>query len=148
MDSNGLRFWGLIQHDDWLPPSGIIPGLAYDASSGRLRLESESSQAAPNESQAVATSLLQTAPMTNDAYGCRAWWDPSTGHVMATGAMPDAVPIYAPPAGQTVSDVCMGFDGILYLAVAGTLECQHDLASGIQLLPAGGASLRRRVGAQ
>jgi phage tail-like protein len=121
MDANGLRFWALLKEDDWLPNNTIVNGLEYDPATGRLRLESDRNAALPFENPAHAQDLLKSAPMSKDEFGCRAWWDSTTGHVMATGAMPGAVPIYTPPAGQAITDVCIGLDGILYLAVQGTL---------------------------
>lgn len=40
---------------------------------------------------------------------------------MAGGSGPGEVPIYTAPAGQTVTDLAMGYDGVLYVAVGGSL---------------------------
>jgi len=121
MDANGLRFWALLRQEDWLPPNTIVNGLEYDAANGRLRLESDRNAALPFENPARGALLLKSTPMAKDEFNCRAWWDSSKGHVMATGAMPGAIPIYTPPSGQAATDVCLGFDGILYMAVQGNL---------------------------
>ncbi|HEX7958458.1 MAG TPA: phage tail protein [Terriglobales bacterium] len=121
MDANGLRFWALLRQEDWLPAKSIVNGLDYDRGNGRLRLESDRNATLPFENPARAAQLLKSPPMAKDEFGCRAWWDSSTGHVMATGALPGAVPIYTPPSGQDATDVCLGFDGILYIAVQGNV---------------------------
>jgi phage tail-like protein len=117
MDANGLRFWMLANELDW----SIGPGCSFDKAKTRLRLGNQTNAQAPTENPAQAQNLVKATPMTTDEFGCRAWWDSTTGHVMATGAMPGAVPIYTPPAGENPTDICMGYDGILYIAVANQL---------------------------
>ena len=64
--------------------------------------------------------------MTLDQYGNYARWDATSGMVMAGGsgadgtATLDEVPIYA-PGSPDVTDLAMGYDGILYVAVGGSL---------------------------
>ncbi len=121
MDANGLRFWALLKQEDWIPHNTLVTGLQYDSATGRLHLESDRNANLPIENAARAAVLLKAAPIARDAFDCRARWDASTGHVMATGAMAGEVPIYTPPAGQAATDLCLSFDGILYIAVQGTL---------------------------
>ncbi len=59
--------------------------------------------------------------MAQDTFGNYARWDSTNLQVMAGGSGPGEVSIFTPPAGQAVTDLTMGFDGILYIAVAGTL---------------------------
>ncbi len=59
--------------------------------------------------------------MTQDAFGNYARWDRRRLQVLAGGSGPGEVSIYTAPAGQTVTDLAMGYDGILYIAVGGTL---------------------------
>ena len=46
---------------------------------------------------------------------------PIAGQIVAGGSGPGEVPIYTAPAGQTVTDLAMGYDGVLYVAVGGSL---------------------------
>ena len=95
--------------------------LYYCASSNRLQLLSMRIGNPPLESFATASNLVGATPMTRDAFGNYARWDATGLQVMAGGSGPGEVSIYTPPAGQTVSDLAMGYDGILYIAVNGSL---------------------------
>jgi phage tail-like protein len=101
-------------------------GLFYCSENNRLQLRSVRTGSAPVEDFNTATNLVETAPMTLDQFGTYARWDASSGMVMAGGSdadgssSPSEVPIYAP--GQPhVSDLAMGYDGVLYIAVGGAL---------------------------
>ena len=59
--------------------------------------------------------------MTQDAFGNYARWDATGLQILAGGSGPGEVSIYTAPAGQTVTDLAMGYDGILYIALGGTL---------------------------
>jgi phage tail-like protein len=118
MNANGLRFWGLTEASDWLPS---LPLEYTDA--GRLRLKSARVAVAPTENQAVAQSKLQIVPQARDTLGSRAYVA-SDGQIMATGAVPGKISIYSPPSNQKVTDLALGFDGILYIAVGGNLLLQ------------------------
>jgi phage tail-like protein len=118
MDANHLRFWALLKKEDWLPPHSAPQELAYNDAHERLKLASVSRLKVPDdihEVQVRAQQLLDETPMTTDAFGSRAYWDGA--HVMATGAVPGEIPICTPPAGQQVTDLCLGYDGILYIAL-------------------------------
>ncbi|HTO83353.1 MAG TPA: hypothetical protein VMQ73_14005, partial [Methylomirabilota bacterium] len=120
MDANGLNFWMLHAAADWLPQGGA-DGLHYCSRSGRLQLRSQRMGTAPTEDSAAASALVETAPMCRDSFGNQARWDATSRTVVAAGAGVGDVVIYTPPAGQTVTDLAMGHDGVLYLAVSGTL---------------------------
>jgi phage tail-like protein len=120
MDVNGLKFWMLHAAADWLPPGGA-DGLHYCSRNGRLQLRSQRMGAPPIEDSAAAAALVGTTPMCRDSFGNHARWDATSRTVLAGGAGVGEVVIYAPPAGQTVTDLAMGYDGVLYLAVSGTL---------------------------
>ena len=84
---------------------------------------------APNESEVTARSNLQLVPQARDTLGSRAYLDPASGQIMATGAapkgaVPQEVSIYTPPAGQKVTDFALGYEGIFYIAVGGNLVLQ------------------------
>jgi phage tail-like protein len=120
MDANGLNFWMLSSLEDWLPRDGS-PTLYYCPGKHRLQLRSVRGGAPPAEDFAKATALVETAPMARDGLGNYARWDAASHQVMAGGAGPGEVPIYRAPAGQSVTDLALGVDGILYIAVAGVL---------------------------
>ncbi len=120
MDANGLNFWMLSTAADWLPPGGSDT-LYYCTQNGRLQLRSRRTGNPPVEDFSAASALVETAPMSRDAFGNYARWDSTANNVAAGGSGVGEVVIYTPPAGQTVTDLAMGYDGALYLAVAGTL---------------------------
>jgi phage tail-like protein len=95
--------------------------LYYCTSSNRLRLVSMRIGNPPIESFPAAGALVEQAPMARDAFGNYARWDSGSSQIMAGGSAPGEVAIYAPPIGQTVTDLAMGNDGILYIAVGGSL---------------------------
>jgi phage tail-like protein len=101
-------------------------GLFYCSQSNRLQLRSVRTGAPPIEDFPTATNMVAAVPMTLDQYGNYARWDPSSGMVMAGGsggcntATLDEVPIYA-PGSPDVTDLAMGYDGILYVAVGSSL---------------------------
>jgi phage tail-like protein len=120
MDANGLNFWMLSAAADWLPTGGSVD-LQYCQQSGRLQLRSRRTGKAPVEDFATASALVETTPMCRDTFGNYARWDSVTHTVLAGGSGIGEITIYTPPAGQSVTDLAMGYDGVLYLAVAGTL---------------------------
>jgi phage tail-like protein len=120
MDVNALNFWMLNTASDWLPPAGSDV-LYYCSQSGRLQLRSRLTAAPPKEDSGAALTLVETTPMTRDTFGNYARWDSTARQVVAGGAVAGEVAIYSPPAGRNVTDLAMGFDGVLYLAVSGTL---------------------------
>lgn len=131
MDANGLRFWMLSQHDDWIPSTGSQT-LSYCRTSHRLHLRSVSNTAPPAEDFNTAAQLVEAVPMARDQFGNYARWDGvpnatdnSVKHIVAGGSGPQdnplykEIPIYASP--EAVSDLAMGYDGILYVARKGKL---------------------------
>jgi phage tail-like protein len=120
MDANGLNFWMLNTATDWLPSSGSDT-LYYCAQSGRLQLRTQRNGKPPAEVFTTASALVETTPLAKDSYGNYARWDATGKQVLAGGVVPGEVAIYAPPAGQAVTDLAMGYDGALYIAVGGTL---------------------------
>jgi phage tail-like protein len=101
-------------------------GLFYCSKNNRLQLRSMRTGSPPVENFNTATTLVQTTPMTLDTFGNYARWDSSSGLVMAGGSGPSDAPppnevvIYAPGPVQ-VTDLVMGYDGVLYLAIGGSL---------------------------
>ncbi len=95
--------------------------LYYCTKTNRLQLLSMRLGNPPLESFTAASTLVETTPMTRDTFGNYARWDPIGSQILAGGSGPGEVPIYAAPAGQTVTDLAMGNDGVLYIAVGGAL---------------------------
>jgi phage tail-like protein len=95
--------------------------LHYCLARKRLQLLSMRLGNPPVEVFPTASALVETTPMTQDAFGNYARWDSTGLQVLAGGSGPGEVSIYTAPAGQTVTDLAMGYDGILYIAVGGTL---------------------------
>ncbi len=135
-DANGLRFWMLSEAKQW-NLLGDPAGVQYDRDRRSLRLASQrrlppwqiealSETATPSpvtgpESRTEARSRLSRIPETRDSFGTRAYWDGDSQRVVATGAAPGVVGIYLPPIGDVPTDLAMGYDGVLYLAIAGRI---------------------------
>ncbi len=122
MDANGLRFWMLADEKQWTL-HGVPPDLQYDNERRSLRLVSRLSTPLPGEeaagAEAEALDRLNRVPQTRDSFGTRAYWDAGMRRVLATGALPDSIPIYRPAPDETPTDLAMGFDGVLYMAING-----------------------------
>jgi phage tail-like protein len=101
-------------------------GLFYCSSNNTLQLRSVRSGSSFNEDFNTATKLVNTAPMTLDQYGNYARWEATSGLVMAGGSGPSDAPppnevVICAPGQPDVTDLVMGYDGVLYLAVGGSL---------------------------
>ena len=123
MDANGLRFWMLAEPDHWRILGDPAP-LQYSPERRCLRLASQRvlpvlPEAGTPSSEAAALGRLERIPQARDRYGSWAYWDAGAELVRATGAGPGAVPIFAPRPGETPTDLAIGYDGVLYLALAG-----------------------------
>jgi phage tail-like protein len=110
----------------WLCAGAPQSGLFYCDTNSTLQLRSVRAGTPFLESFNQAAALVNVAPMTMDQFGNYARWDSSTGLVMAGGSGPSDAPppnevvIYA-PGNPNVTDLVMGYDGILYVALAGSL---------------------------
>jgi phage tail-like protein len=125
MDANGLRFWMLADEPHW--NISADNHVHYDSDSRSLQLASERilqplAQGQSADLDADARTRLERIPQTIDAFGMRARWDAAAGALIATGVVPDPVAIYMPAGVPT--DLAMGYDGALYLAVAGRIVMQ------------------------
>jgi phage tail-like protein len=123
MDSNGLRFWMLSSRQDWFPagPVDASSGLSFCESRRRVQLQSLAAPDKSTEDPATALGAVERVPAARDPFGTYARWDPSSGHVVAGGAGNEEIPIYSPPPLTPVTDLALGQDGVLYVAVAGHL---------------------------
>lgn len=168
MDANGLKHWLLADAHQWRI-EGDPPALGYDSLRRRLRLAGRraipvvsDAEAAVVEAQAL--SRLESAPETMDRFGMRASWDAAAQAVVATGARPGRLPIVPIPTGQVPSDVAMGYDDVLYVALGNrillhdtrgrwaprSLESAEGTAWRLTADPSGGVwvldRIRRRIG--
>jgi len=110
MDSNGLKFWS----QNW----SALSGLEYESQSHVLRLANQRSAPVWPASESVAIAFLDSAPGSIDQFGTRAYLS-TLGTVMGTGVASDSVPLFKPAPGETITDITIGYDGLLYLALAG-----------------------------
>lgn len=127
MDANGQRFWMISDKNQWNLLEEI-PHVQYDSERLSLRLASErdihslpGSEASGSDFEAIARSRIESVPQARDAYGTRAFFDAASGMIVATGAVPEEVPIYIPPSGAVVTSLAMGHDGVLYMAIGGQI---------------------------
>ena len=118
MDANGLKFWMLAEESQWLIPPGSKA--SYDAERKSLRLASRGQSPAWPTTFQDATLRLEHVPQARDEFGTTARWDRVSGGVMATGALAGEVEIFPPTTALT--DLAIGYDGVLYLAVEGGIE--------------------------
>jgi phage tail-like protein len=158
MDANGLRFWMISDKDQW-SLLGEIPHVRYDSERMSLRLASErdihslpGSETPGSDFESVARTRLVSVPHARDAFGTRAFFDAATRMIVATGALPDEVPIFITPADTVATSLAMGHDGVLYMAINGrvvmqdrrdrwdpvTLEAQEFSAWRLAAAPGGG----------
>lgn len=130
MDANGLKFWMLAEDRDW---SGL-DCLEYESSHRVLRLANQRQAPDWPASEPLALSLLDRVPGSIDNFGMRAFLSPA-GSVMGTGVAPDPIPLFKPAGTDAVTDITLGYDGMLYLAVAGTITV-IDLRGRLGPVPA------------
>lgn len=132
MDANGLRFWMVADGRQW-HRSGQPPALEFDPERRHLRLArrrasrpAETGPQGNTERLSAALSLLERVPQTRDRLDTRAYWDPGTGWIRATGALPDAMDLWRPE--QAPTDLVMGHDGVLHVAIEGAvwlIDCRQ-----------------------
>ncbi|HVG18982.1 MAG TPA: phage tail protein [Blastocatellia bacterium] len=130
MDANGLRFWMISDEDQW-DLLEEIPRVRYDSERLSLRLASErdirslpGSETSGSDFEFVARSRIASVPHALDAYGTRAFFDAATRMIVATGAVPEEVPIFILPSDASATSLAMGHDGVLYMAVGGRVVMQ------------------------
>lgn len=116
MDANLQRPYLLAGPEHWA--RRVAAGaerLHYDVERRLYRLRSVRT---PNwqEDAALAAAQIQRVPGSIDRFATRARWDATRRQVMASGVAETEVPIYSAAAGETLSDVCIGHDDVLYLA--------------------------------
>ena len=116
MDANGQRFWMWSQPGDW----HLDAGCEVDATDRRLRLASRRGPTAtlpPDVAASQGLSALERVPMLRDDAATYAWWDSAARAVRAAGAAGAAVDLLPLPTGPAPSDIALGEDGVLYIAL-------------------------------
>lgn len=124
MDANGLKFWLLADEAHWHVP-GEPPALEYDAQRRSLRLARQRRDLNLVEDREVAGERLELVPQARDSHGNRAWYDPGLGRILAVGADETPRVIYRLEGDAELTDMALGDDGVLYLAVDGAV-IMHD----------------------
>ncbi len=128
MDANGSRFWSLQAPAHW-PTLGQGGGhVRWNADCSALCLASERELEAPADpvaSRSTALLALNEVPRALDAQGvvC-SWHAPSQAIVVRSAHLPEAA--IALPLDAVPTDLCVGGDGVLYVALPGRV-LMHDL---------------------
>jgi phage tail-like protein len=118
MNANQQRFWMLADERDWRLPAAS--GLTYDANRRTLRLVSQRVLPPPSDPASdvgEALSRIELTPSARDQFGARACWDSSAQAISATGVLPEPVEVYRATPGARITDLTMGYDGVLYVAI-------------------------------
>jgi phage tail-like protein len=129
MDANGLRFWQVAEESQWTLV-GTPSDADYDKERRLLHLASVRAPLAESgvdtAREARARLRLDGVAQTSDDFGTRAWLDIKTSTIRATGIAGGEVSIFTCADTQVVSDIAVGFDGVLYMAIDGRVV-MHDL---------------------
>ena len=120
MDANGQRFWLLAEEKHWHTPGAPAP-VQWDAERRALRLASRRTPPAWTAYKAESVARLEYVRQARDAFGTTARWSDAEKKLLASGALPEPeyapVPICGTPGDRTPSDLALGHDGVLYIAV-------------------------------
>jgi len=126
MDTNGQRFWMLADESDWNISNP--DELEYESSSRRLKLSNKRLTPFEQERNAIELALaeahLQKVPATLDLENTLAYWDEGDKAVVIE-VNDQKEKIYVPSSVTAPTDICLGFDGVLYLAIDGKIF-MHD----------------------
>ncbi|HUR52812.1 MAG TPA: phage tail protein [Gemmataceae bacterium] len=97
-------------------------GAAYDDGRRSVRLTGARTLPPWEDTEAQARGSLEITPQAIDALGTRAVWDATAGQVVPVGELSGQGFWYAPPAGESVTDLLTTDAGVLYVAVGGRVE--------------------------
>jgi phage tail-like protein len=123
MDANGLRFWMLADAGHWPEREHVV----WDGECRALQLASERSLSAPTDLSAAfaaANSALERIPRAVDQFDAVAYWDEEAGVIAVKSYLPDVA--VALPLNERPSDLCIGADAVLYVALPDGVW-MHDL---------------------
>ena len=124
MDANGQNFCQLSSAAHWqmLEQSG---GLEFDKSRRSLRCAQLRRETRFADDPDMAEERLLVTPQARDRYGNRARLDADSNRILATGIAPGIAEIYDPDDDNAViSDLVMGHDDVLYIAIDGRIVMQ------------------------
>ncbi|MBE0623298.1 MAG: phage tail protein [Burkholderiales bacterium] len=123
MDANGLHFWMLAEAGHWPARAHAV----WDAGCRALQLASERSLPAPADPSAAfaaANSALERIPRALDQFDAVAYWNEDARVIAVKSYLPETG--VALPLNERPSDLCVGADAVLYVALPeGVL--MHDL---------------------
>ena len=124
MDANGQNFCQLSSAEHWQlldQPSG----LEFDNARMSLRLAQLRREARFADELTLAEERLLITPQARDRYGNRARLHTESNRIVATGLVPGVADIYDPDDDEAViSDLVMGYDDVLYIAIDGRIVMQ------------------------
>jgi phage tail-like protein len=123
VDANGQNFRMLCDASHWRlleDPSG----LEYDHARGALRLAHQRREVTFTDNPALAEERLLLTPQTQDNYGNRARLDDSGERIVASGLVASETEIYRAAEGAQITDIAMGYDDVLYIAIDGRIVMQ------------------------
>ena len=125
MDANGQNFCLLSARSDWNlldEPSG----LEFDESRPSLRLAHQRREVDFTDNPLLAEERLLITPQTLDAYGNRARVDETSKCIIASSDYSGDTTLFDPQDDSVeISDIVMGFDDVLYIAIDGKI-IMHD----------------------
>jgi phage tail-like protein len=125
MDANGQNFCLISEAAQWQlleEPSG----LEFDTSRRALRLARQRREVSFGDNRELAEEKLDQVPHARDAFGNRARVDAQGNGIVATGLYPGETRIFeAASEDAVISDLVMGYDDVLYIAVDGRVV-MHD----------------------
>lgn len=128
MDANGLRFAMLADAAHWR----ALDATRYDAGCRTLTLASVRQLDAPVDASAFAAAIsaLELTPRAVDAIGSVARWDEAASAIVVHSPLPQTAMLLPDtvllPLAERPTDLCVGHDGVLYVALAGAVLL-HDL---------------------
>jgi phage tail-like protein len=123
VDANGQNFRLMCDASHWRlleDPSG----LEFDHARGALRLAHQRREVGFIDNLALAEDRLLLTPQTQDNYGNRARLDDSGEHIIASGVVAGETEIYLAAEGAQITDIAMGYDDVLYIAIDGRIVMQ------------------------
>jgi phage tail-like protein len=134
MDANGARFWSLQAAGHWPSLAQGDGALRWDAACSALQLASRRELATPGDlalNQAAALSAIEEVPRALDAQAVVASWHGPSGAIVVRSHLPQAAialtrEALGMSAQEAPTDLCMGADGVLYVALPGRIRL-HDL---------------------
>lgn len=127
MDANGSRFWSLQAAAHWPTLADAGAHLRWHAGCSALRLASERELDVPADlvaNEAAARAALDVVPRALDAEGAVATWHAPSNAIVVRSHLPEAA--IALPLPDAPTDLCVGTDGVLYVALPGRVR-MHDL---------------------